>query len=54
MKSLSFSSANFVKSDPIEQNLNSIFMNKYGKIQCWPRKYNKFWEITIGSISVCQ
>ncbi len=32
MKSLSFSTANFVNSEPIEQNLNGIFVNKYGKI----------------------
>ncbi len=34
MTSLSFSSANFVNSQPTEQNLNGIFDNKYGKIQC--------------------
>ncbi len=32
MNSLSFSSLIFVNSEPIEQNLNSIFANKYNKI----------------------
>ncbi len=31
--SLSFSSPNFANSEPIEQKLNGIFANKYGKIQ---------------------
>ncbi len=32
--SLLFSSSFFVNSETIEQNLNSIFANKYGKILC--------------------
>ncbi len=32
MNGLSFSSPNFVNSEPIEQNLNSIFAIKYDKI----------------------
>ncbi len=51
MSSLSFSSSIFVNSEPIEQNLNSIFANKYGKIQCWLRNYEKLQEITNSSIS---
>ncbi len=45
MNSLSFSAPNFVNSEPIEQNLNGLFANKYGKIQSWLRNYNKLWEI---------
>ncbi len=41
MNSLSFSAPNLVYSEPIEQNLNDIVANKYGKILCWPRNYNK-------------
>ncbi len=33
MNSLSFSPPNFVNSEPIEQNLNGLFANKYGKMQ---------------------
>jgi hypothetical protein len=32
--SLSLSSPTFANSEPIEQKLNGIFANKYGKIQC--------------------
>jgi hypothetical protein len=32
--SLSFSHSFFVNSEPIAKNLNSIFVNKYSKIQC--------------------
>jgi hypothetical protein len=52
MNNLSFSSLNFVNSEPIEQILNSIFANKYGKRWCWLRNYNKLYEIINISISV--
>jgi hypothetical protein len=29
-----FASSYFANSEPIEPNLNNIFVNKYGKIQC--------------------
>ncbi len=29
-------------------------MNKYGKILCWTRNYDKLWEITNNLISVLQ
>ncbi len=37
--SLSSSSSYFVNSEPIEHNLNGIFVNKYGKIQSCLRNY---------------
>jgi hypothetical protein len=50
--SLSFSLPNFVNSEPIELNLNSIFANKYNKVWYWLRNYNEFWEIMNSFISV--
>ncbi len=46
MNILSFSLPDLVNSEPIEQNWNGIFANKYGKIQCWPRNYDNLCEIT--------
>jgi hypothetical protein len=52
MNSLSFPSQNLVNSEPIEQNVNSIFANKYSEILCWLRNYDKLLEITKSLISV--
>jgi hypothetical protein len=45
MNSLSFSSSFIINYEPIEWNLNSVFANKFAKIQRWPRNYDKLWEI---------
>ncbi len=45
--SLSFSTPNFANSEPIEQKLNSIFANKYGKIQRWLRYYDYYVKLWI-------
>jgi hypothetical protein len=42
MNSLSFSSPFFVNYEPIKQNLNRIFANKYGKILSLLRNYELF------------
>jgi len=34
MNSLSFRSSFIINTDPIEENLNGIFVNKYHKIWC--------------------
>jgi len=52
MNSSSFRSSFIINNEQIEPNLNSVFENKYGKIQCWPRNYNKFWEIKNSAISL--
>ncbi len=57
MNSLSFSASFIIIYKPIEWNLNSVFANKFGKIQCWPRNYDKLqiapsWFFTILQIFV--
>ncbi len=46
--SLSFT----IKNEQIEPNLNSVFANKYDKIQCWPRNFEYFREFLNSSISL--
>ena len=41
-----------INNEQIEPNLNSVFVIKYDKIQCWPRNYDKFWEIVNSLISI--
>jgi hypothetical protein len=40
--SQSFRSSFIVNTEPIKPILNGIFVNKYGKIQCSLRNYEKF------------
>ncbi len=46
------SSSFIINNEQNEPILNGIFTNKNGKIQCWPRNYDKFWEITNNLISL--
>ncbi len=52
MNSLSFSLPDLVNPEPFEWPLNSVFTNRYGKIQCWPRNYEYFQEFTNSLIPV--
>ncbi len=40
-----------VNTELIEPNLNSVFVNKYGKIQCWLRNNDNLQEFSNSSIS---
>ncbi len=51
MNRLSFSSSFLINSEQIEQNFNGIMANKYVKIQCWLRNYDKLCENMNTSIS---
>jgi hypothetical protein len=51
MNSLSFSLSFIKNTEPIEQNLNGLFMNKYGKIQFKVGNFEKLQEIINRLIS---
>jgi hypothetical protein len=35
-----------INNEQIEPNLNSVFVIKYDKIQCWPRNFDNFPDIS--------
>ncbi len=41
-----------INNEQIEPNLNGVFANKYDKIQCWPRNFDDFQEISNSLISL--
>ncbi len=45
MNSSLFRLSFFINNEQTQPNLNGVFVNKYGKIQCWLRNFDYFWEI---------
>ncbi len=42
----------FINNEQIEPNLNGVFTNKYGKIQCWLTNFEKFWIVMISLLRI--